>query len=144
MQTCTCRHAITLAPAMLPSDTMTIAYTKTPVVYMHLAYTSTGAYFLSNSLHSNERKYISWTTITNYRRQWHCCTESTNAAYVTTDTQDSTTIYRQCLIIFGGSNWALGQWSGWGLAVTCCVSLCYGQVWRHWMITRLGQWIITS
>ena len=50
---------IMLAIAMLLADAMTIAHTITSLVYMHLVYTPMGAYFLSNSLHSNERKYIS-------------------------------------------------------------------------------------
>ena len=63
MQTCFCRqprHALMLAyTAILSRDAMIIAYT-TPYETTpdQLSYTPMGAYFLSNSLHSNERKYI--------------------------------------------------------------------------------------
>ena len=54
MQAC----MIMLATAILLTDALTIAHTIISLVYMHLTYTLTGAYFLSNLLHSNERKYI--------------------------------------------------------------------------------------
>ena len=49
---------------------MTVVYTtpyKTTPGSMHQAYTLMGAYFLSTSLHSNERKYISLSLLINTR-----------------------------------------------------------------------------